>query len=339
MSATDDYLDAISHGDRAGALTLVRGLLDGGTGPRELMSQVIAPAQQEVGRLWVEDAWSVAREHAATAVSEAVLGLLAAEITTPAAPGPSVLVACTENEWHALPALMVAEHLRADGFSVDYVGANASASGLVRHIHETAPRAVALSCSLSSSLPRLRRQVEAVRSTGTPVLVGGSAFDAGGRRADLLGATAHCSDAERAAKAVDALPEAVPPAPPLLHEGADEGAVLYADREHLALRLSWGWQAGHHAVVAAGSHEAGAGSASWDLALADHVPQVIGSVAAALLTADPLVLADELAWLDEVLRHRGAPPGTVSTLVAELGRVLVPYPVAARLLREVTPAH
>jgi methanogenic corrinoid protein MtbC1 len=121
-----------------------------------------------VGELWVADTWSVAQEHAATAIGEAVLTSLAVERELSAEPrkdAPKVVVSCVEQEWHALPALMVTEHLRAQGYSVSYLGANASAQGLVRHVHEVGPRAVLLSSSLATFLPLARRQVEAVRET------------------------------------------------------------------------------------------------------------------------------------------------------------------------------
>ena len=121
-----------------------------------LIQRLLAPAQLRVGELWVSDAWSVAQEHAATAISESVLTSLAVERerqARPAADAPTLIVSCVEQEWHALPALMVTEHLRAEGFGVSYLGANSSAQGLVRHVHELGPRAVLLSCSLSAFLP------------------------------------------------------------------------------------------------------------------------------------------------------------------------------------------
>ncbi|NUS52892.1 MAG: cobalamin B12-binding domain-containing protein, partial [Nocardioidaceae bacterium] len=187
----EGYLATLARGDRTGALGRVRALRDRGHDVRTLIHRLLAPAQLRVGELWLTDEWSVAQEHAATAISEAVLTTLAVEreaADPPMHAGPPVVVACVEQEWHALPALMVAEQLRAEGVPVSYLGANSSAQGLVRHVHEVGPRAVLLSCSLGAFLPLVRRQVEAVRETGTPVVVGGAAFDAYGRRAEVVGA-------------------------------------------------------------------------------------------------------------------------------------------------------
>jgi methanogenic corrinoid protein MtbC1 len=167
----DAYLDSLGRGDRSAALGQVRSLRAEGHDVPDLISHLLGPAQLRVGELWVADTWSVAQEHAATAISEAVLTTLAVEReqqTREPAGGPRVVVSCVEQEWHALPALMLAEHLRGEGYDVSYLGANSSAQGLVRHVHELGPSAVLLSCSLSAFLPLARRQVEAVRRRARP---------------------------------------------------------------------------------------------------------------------------------------------------------------------------
>ncbi|MGA8211692.1 MAG: cobalamin-dependent protein, partial [Nocardioidaceae bacterium] len=200
------YLAALARGDRRAALAQVAALSRAGHDVLTVIQRLLVPAQLRVGELWVTDAWSVAQEHAATAVSESVIGSLALGRQEQSRPdevdGPALVVSCVEQEWHALPALMVSEHLRAAGFAVHYLGANASAQGLVRHVHEIAPAAVLLSCSLPTFLPLVRHQVEAIRETGTPVVVGGSAFDPDGHRARTLGATAYAGTAQDAAAVV-----------------------------------------------------------------------------------------------------------------------------------------
>lgn len=112
----DRYLEAVSVGDRDAALSVVRDLRRSGVPPLVVMEDVVGAAQLRIGELWAADTWSVAQEHAATAVGEAVLAVLAAEIPAPrGAPSGPVVVSCVEQEWHALPALLVAEHLRAGG--------------------------------------------------------------------------------------------------------------------------------------------------------------------------------------------------------------------------------
>ena len=62
--------------------------IDDGHSVLTLVQRLLAPAQLQVGELWATDAWSVAQEHAATAVSEAVLTSLAIDRRTAPASAP-----------------------------------------------------------------------------------------------------------------------------------------------------------------------------------------------------------------------------------------------------------
>ncbi len=82
----DSYLAALERGDRSAALGQVRALHGEGHDVLTLIQRLLAPAQLRVGELWVSDAWSVAQEHAATAISESVLTSLAVERELHASP-------------------------------------------------------------------------------------------------------------------------------------------------------------------------------------------------------------------------------------------------------------
>jgi methanogenic corrinoid protein MtbC1 len=327
----DTFLASLARGDRAAALGQVRALRGQGHDVLTLVHRLLGPAQLRVGELWVSDAWSVAQEHAATAISETVLAALAAERDAHArAPtdAPRVIVCCVEQEWHALPALMVAEHLRSAGFAVSYLGANSPSQALVRQVHDLGPRAVLLSCSLSSFLPLARRQIEAVRETGTPVVVGGSAFDADGRRARTLGATAFAAAAAGVGDLVRGLPSAVPPAPPLTHAGAEEAYAVFGDRERLADDMD------RRLVATLGIHPEGRprDRTGWLRVLDDQLPHLVGSLAGALVADDPSIVADALDWGGVVLRHRGAPEAIAPQLRVAMRDAVHGLPSATRLL-------
>jgi methanogenic corrinoid protein MtbC1 len=329
------YVESLRRGDRRAALQQVRRLRSDGHDTRDLLANVLAPAQLQVGRLWVEDEFSVAQEHAATAISELVLSSLAIEAETAepraAAGAPSVVVACVEQEWHALPALLVAEYLRLDGYAVSYLGANASAQHLVRHIHEVGPSAVLLSCSLGGFLTVARRQIEAVRETGTPVVVGGAAFDDDGRRAATLGANAHATSGRGVGELVGGLPSAVSVAPPLTHAGATEAYVIFGDREGLADEV----ERTLLQRLTAAPHQTPTGDDPWLSVLDEQMPHVVGSVAGALVTGDDTIVTEMLAWADMVVAYRSAPSEVGEALREALRDTLSDMPVAAAMLDEV----
>jgi methanogenic corrinoid protein MtbC1 len=323
------YWAAVSAADEEAALAGALAARDRGVPLEEVLTGLVVASQLRVGELWADNAWSVAREHAATAVSEAVVRRLGEDLPEPTE-GPLHLVACVEREWHALPALVVATSLRAEGYRVRYLGASASRDELVGTILDTGPRLVLLSASLTSSLPRVRRHVEAVRGTGTPVLVGGRAFDRAGVRARHLGATAYAADVAEATRLFDTLPRHVGEAPPLRHRGAVEAREISARVDEIARDVM---AVTDHALGLSGGGEEAVSPDDWRVVLATFVPHVIDSLVGALLTEDPEVMAETRGWLGDVLTRRGADASALQALDGALSRRLRDYPEALRLLR------
>ena len=323
----DAYWTAVAAGNTRAAYAVAAATHDRGVPLPEVLAGLVIAAQRRVGELWAANDWTVAREHAATAVGEAVVRRLGAAVPTPTT-GPLLTVACVEREWHALPAMVVALTLRARGCQVTYLGASTSRDHLVSAILDIGPRAVLLSASLTSSLPRVRRQVEAVRGTGTPVVLGGRALDPDGRRAQRLGATAYARSPEVVLDVLAALPVHVPPAGPLRHPGAFEARSIEAESDTISRDVMLATGAALGLEHADGDHT----SDDWRVVLATFVPHVIDCVAGALLTEDPTVYAETRAWLGGVLAGRGATPQALAVVEEALAQRLHDHPEAVRLI-------
>jgi len=195
----DRYLHLVGAARVDEAVELCLDLLDAGVSPQDITLRILRPVQCEVGRRWALGRWSVAQEHAATAVTDAALAALGT--AAPGRPrGEPVLVACPEGEWHCLASRMVAQLLRWRGVAADHVGTVASAAALDHLLDDRRPRALALSCSTMAALPGVARAVENAARWGMPLLAGGSGFGAHGRYARAVGIMAwdhHVTDAVR----------------------------------------------------------------------------------------------------------------------------------------------
>jgi methanogenic corrinoid protein MtbC1 len=324
--AEEAYWAAVSAGDERSAVALVADALTDGADPEALLA-LVTRAQLRVGELWQGNHWTVPHEHAATAAGEAAIRRLAEDVPEPLG-GPLLLVGCVDGEWHAMPALVVAQSLRHRGFRVDYLGANASRDHVVSHVADRAPRAVLLSASLTSILPRVRRHVEAVRATGTPVVVGGRAFDAEGVRARRLGATAYAADPDALVVLMPELPHRVLPAPTLRLPSATEARDLQAMADDVgrdvtaALRVRFGF-------ASLTDQDA---LDDWRVVLATYVPHVVGSLLGALLTGDGTIMPETRVWLTDVLAGRDAPAEVPEFLWNALEQRLHDHTETRRLL-------
>lgn len=114
------YLSALLEGDRRTALKLLREQgVQAGASVAQLSADVVQAAQHEIGRLWQENAISIAQEHQATAIAQVALAYLY-DLAPPALDnGKKVLVACVEGELHEFPARLVADALDLAGFHTE----------------------------------------------------------------------------------------------------------------------------------------------------------------------------------------------------------------------------
>lgn len=112
---------------------------------------------------------------------------------------------------------MLAETLRLAGWRVHYLGASIPPSHLAQQLRDVGPDLVAVSCSVSTSLPRVRSMIEASREVGVPVIVGGRGFGFDGRWAGPLRANAWAPSAGEAVIVLNdpAWPTYTDPAPPV----------------------------------------------------------------------------------------------------------------------------
>ena len=176
------YLDALLHGDRRRALSVV---LDEGLGAGvsvpSLQLGVIQEAQHQVGVLWEQNRLSVAQEHLATSISQLVLAHLYRHLPRSASNGRKVVVACVEGETHELGARMGADFFEMAGYDVRLVGANCPAGSLARLVEEENADLLGLSATLVQQAAALRRtveQVRALRGERFPIVVGGALMKA-----------------------------------------------------------------------------------------------------------------------------------------------------------------
>src|SRR5262249_39144462 len=120
--------------------------------------------------------------------------------------GPRVVVACAEGDRHDFGARMIADVLALDGWTDRFLGADVPVDDLVRQVERTRPELLAISVTLATYVPAMRRAVDRIRKAlpGMKLLVGGAATRGLESSMDALGANAiarGCSHAVQVAHA------------------------------------------------------------------------------------------------------------------------------------------
>lgn len=302
----EELLEHLTARDPDAALALVLDLADRGVPVIDLLTDLLAPVQIEVGHRWHRAAYNVADEHAATAIVDAVVSVLGAHAPAVAARGRRVAVVCAEGEWHLLPARLLAEVLRSEGFAVTFLGGSVPPAQLGRFLAASPPEVIALSCTTALSLEGVLHCTQVAHHAGIPVLVGGSALGTDNHRARVLGADLWAPDARAA---VDQLRAPLPAALAVATADVRGASELARRRDAIVDRAL--------DRLAARPDHAPADPAEADQTRED-LQLVIDFARAAVLTRDPRVLHELLPWLEVLLAVRGVPAPTFHSSLALL---------------------
>jgi methanogenic corrinoid protein MtbC1 len=183
------FLECALLGDLPGSAEVVLGMLDEGTPPLTVLTEVLRPVQHEVGLRWQRGLSSVADEHTASAAVDNALNVLARAPQSPRRrPLGRLAIVVAGGEWHTLPARMAALTYEAQGWEVTFLGASLPPP----HARDDWPAgagfdALGVSCTLARSIPGAMEICARAEAAGIPTVVGGAAYGADATAARALG--------------------------------------------------------------------------------------------------------------------------------------------------------
>jgi 5-methyltetrahydrofolate--homocysteine methyltransferase len=197
-------------GDETGLKLHVESMLEAGCPAQDILHRGMTSAMEivaerfRVGEVFIPEVLVAAR-----AMNRGLL-LLEPHLAGDAqGAGLRVLIGTVYGDMHDIGKNMVAIMLRGVGFEVRDIGVSISTEDLLRETEEFEPRIVALSALLTTTMPEMRRSIEALRSKGlrdrVKILVGGAPVNQ--RFADEIGADAYAADAGEAVEVAKSLVE------------------------------------------------------------------------------------------------------------------------------------
>ncbi len=194
---------ALLAGNQRDALAVMTRSMDRGATLVEVERRLLQPALYRIGERWHANLMSVAQEHMATAMVQALMAVGLSRSTPAADNGRRVLLACVAGNHHSVGLQMVADALHLSGWHVQFLGANVPARALVEQVIAFKPDLVGLSVMLESQLPGLKRFLallaERLGDARPPVMIGGMAVNTVGAVVlGYVGADATAVDASAA---------------------------------------------------------------------------------------------------------------------------------------------
>ena len=186
------YLLVLLEGDRRRAGRLVLDALDAGHDARDLYGQVLMPAQQELGRMWMAGEINVAEEHFVSQTTRVVMAQLLPRATFRPPNGKTMLAASVAGNQHDIGLQAVADFFEMDGWRTILLGADVPHRDLVQAVDCFQADLLGLSVSQPTQLDAAKTAIGAVRGDGretdVKILLGGRALlDSDGLCGDLGG--------------------------------------------------------------------------------------------------------------------------------------------------------
>ncbi|MEO5853971.1 MAG: diguanylate cyclase [Nocardioides sp.] len=315
-----DYLRSLGRADASNAVDVLQRALHRGVPRPILVRDVIARGQRRLGARSAAGNLTIGQEHAATRVAEEALSAIAPRRSVTSTSATRVVFACTEGEWHTLPARLAAALAGSDDLEIIMLGGGVPAADLGASLRVMSPDVLALSVTLGSNLIGAYRCIRAARAEGVRVVVGGAAWGATQRRAARFGVhylddPAGLADHLRDVAALPDTPAATIP---------DEAFLLERPDPELIRAALTRWAAVLGRPPEAATLRAAGEALDW----------IVRHAAAAVACDDATVLAEGLR-VGSTIDHE-----TLLDMATALSREVAPTaPLAAGLIRDEIVRH
>ncbi|MFO7873944.1 MAG: cobalamin-dependent protein [Bacteroidales bacterium] len=181
-TANQELLHYLLEGNRQAASGVIHDMTNKNIPVMDIYEQSLKTTLYRIGELWENNEITVAEEHVATSITEAIMNELYYKIVSRTRKPYNVVLGCVETEQHQVGIKMVADVFEMKGWDTWFPGANIPVDDLIRFTKEKQPDMIALSASIHAHMPIMEKMLKAIHQHFTlPVLVGGQAFLHGGQ--------------------------------------------------------------------------------------------------------------------------------------------------------------
>lgn len=178
-----EFLEHLISGDRPSCSKYAHHYIEQNHTIPELYENVLKTSLYDIGKLWEYNQISVATEHLAAAIAEAILNEFYQDIASTEKPDKKIVLSCVEEELHQIGIKMISDLFEMNGWHSYFLGANTPSKDLIGYTRVIKPDLLGISMSIYFHLPGFEDMLRRIRKEfpDLPVLVGGQAFIHGGR--------------------------------------------------------------------------------------------------------------------------------------------------------------
>ena len=211
MAELRDLYEAVLTGNAKVAVNVVEEALVAGVDPLKLVNDYMIPAMDEVGQRFECNEYFVPELLIAARAMKAALELIKPRLRAQGVDSKAkVVIGTVKGDLHDIGKNLVASLLEGGGFEVFDLGVDVAPEQFVNAVQANGAEILALSALLTTTMPSMRKTIEALSDAGmegkVKVMIGGAAVTQD--YANEIGADGYSDNAAAAVKLARALVEA-----------------------------------------------------------------------------------------------------------------------------------
>ncbi|HMB74493.1 MAG TPA: cobalamin-dependent protein [Gammaproteobacteria bacterium] len=177
--------------------------------PQAAITDVLMPAEREIGNLWHRNDASIAQEHVQTNTTVELLAVIGRTFAPEHRSDRTVIAASVSGNAHDMGIRAAAVLLRLAGWRTVFLGTDLPPREIAASADHFGAHVAILSATIGTQVDALAEAVECLRkSQSSPaIVVGGGVFESAPELWQRIGADAHCSQIGATVRIADALLE------------------------------------------------------------------------------------------------------------------------------------
>lgn len=175
QSLSKSYMQAAIAGRRDEAREILESGYRESNSIFDVYRKIILPALEDIGTEWEEGKVSISEEHLATNITLEQMTILREKISVKPKLNKKALVTTLPNDQHILGARMVADYFYADGWDVEFLGANTPVNEIISFLSKKKIDVLLISISSKETLKDFKKLCKEFSLTSDPpmLIVGG----------------------------------------------------------------------------------------------------------------------------------------------------------------------
>jgi corrinoid protein of di/trimethylamine methyltransferase len=203
MSDYQQLYDAIVDGNSSTSKALANKAIADNENPQDLLDKYMIPAMDEVGRLFESGEYFVPELLISARAMKGALDILRPKLAaSDAKPAATVVIGTVQGDLHDIGKNLVAAMLEGGGFDVVDLGVDVTPEQFVNSAKEKNAQIICMSALLTTTMPSMKKTVEAVQEAGlagkVKVMIGGAPVTQG--YANEIGANGFSDNANGAVR-------------------------------------------------------------------------------------------------------------------------------------------